>query len=103
MTGTVVNMTDGYTVWAGQVLANDDVDLPDADRAEAVMLTTPGTVRLVTASGHTLELAYRKSVDVYPIRPARILQTGTTAPALVVIYGKSLCNSVSSQVPCETR
>lgn len=88
LTSTAISMTDGYSI-LGQCLADDDADLPNADQVQALMLTTPGTVRVTTATGVKVDLAYDEAVGIHPIKATRILQTGTTAPELVVIYKRA--------------
>lgn len=62
---------------------DDNVDLPHATRA--LNVAGSGAVRLTTIEGDTLTLYITAGV-AFPIRAARVFQTGTTASGIVGLW-----------------
>ena len=66
---------------AQAIAPSDGTDLPVVTRA--IFVGQSGNLRVVTAGGDTVVLANVLAGVIYPIRAARVLQTGTTASDLV--------------------
>ena len=66
---------------ADEITPLDAVDLPRATRALYVGQT--GNVRVRTTAGDVMTFANLQAGVLYPIRIARVFQTGTTAADLV--------------------
>lgn len=66
------------------VTPNDGVDLGTLPRA--LMVTAGGDVAVVLQDGSSLTLPGLAVGVIYPVRPARILATGTTATGIKGLY-----------------
>lgn len=65
------------------VTPNDDNDLPN--RPRALYIGGTGDLRLTDMGGTTVSFV-SVAVGYHPLRPTRVLATGTTATSIVAIY-----------------
>lgn len=66
------------------VTPDDGADLPSLPRA--LMVTGGGDVAMVLKDGSSLTLPSLSAGVIYPVRPMRIMATGTTATGLKGLY-----------------
>ncbi|MFM2354563.1 MAG: hypothetical protein RLZZ528_299 [Pseudomonadota bacterium] len=69
---------------AAAVTPNDGTDLPHLPRA--LYVGQGGNLALQMAGGQSVVLAAVPAGSLLPLRPARVLATGTTAGSLVALW-----------------